>query len=127
MYKVILVDDDKIIRQGLKMMVDWKGHGFEVIGEAKNGREALLLHAELQPDLMIVDIKMPIMCGLQVIEEIRKNDSDCHFIILSGHADFSFAKIAISWGVTAYLVKPVEVNEIEKALVRIVKTNAEEI
>lgn len=121
MYKVILVDDEKLIRQGLQVMVDWKRHGFEVIGEARNGREALLLYAELLPDLMVVDISMPVMDGLHMINEIRKTDWDCHFIILSGHTDSSYAKISISLGVTAYLVKPVDVNEIEKELMRIGK------
>ncbi|MFD0693662.1 response regulator [Paenibacillus sp. GCM10027628] len=119
MYKVVLVDDEKAIRQGLKAIVDWRRHGFEVIGEAGNGREALLRHQELKPDLMIMDVRMPGMDGLQVIEEIRKNDKECQFIILSGHADFSYAKRAISWGVNAYLLKPVDTDEFEAELDRI--------
>src|SRR5689334_8208988 len=105
MYKVILVDDEKAIRQGMKAIVDWRRRGFEVIGEANNGREALLRYQELKPDLMVMDVRMPGIDGLQVIEEIRKTDKECQFIILSGHADFSYAKRAISWGVNAYLLK----------------------
>ena len=119
MYKVILVDDEKAIRQGLKAIIDWQRHGFEVIGEAGNGREALLRHQELKPDLMVMDVRMPGMDGLQVIEEIRKSDKECQFIILSGHADFSYAKRAISWGVNAYLLKPVDTDEFDAELDRI--------
>lgn len=90
MGKVILVDDEKLIRQELLVMVDWKCHGFEVIGEGSNGREALLLYTDLRPDLMVIDICLPDMNGFQLIEEIRKLDSDCQFIIVSGHADFSY-------------------------------------
>ncbi|MBD0378512.1 response regulator transcription factor [Paenibacillus sedimenti] len=119
MYKVILVDDERAIRQGLKAIVDWRRHGFEVIGEAGNGREALLRHQELKPDLMVMDVRMPGVDGLQVIEEIRKSDKECQFIILSGHADFSYAKRAISWGVNAYLLKPVDTDEFDAELDRI--------
>lgn len=119
MYKVVLVDDEKLVRQGMKAIVDWNRHGFEVAGEAVNGREALLRHEELKPDLMLVDVRMPGMDGLKVIEEIRKTDSRCHFIILSGHADFSYAKSAIAWGVHAYLLKPLDTEEIDRELARI--------
>ncbi|WP_169081783.1 response regulator [Paenibacillus sp. PL91] len=119
MHKVILVNPEERIRQQLQETVDWKRHGFEVIGEAGNGREALLLHAELRPDLMVVEISMPEMDGLQVIETIRQTDLECQIIILSSHADFYHAKSAISLGVAAYLLKPADTNEIEKELTRI--------
>lgn len=95
MSKVILVDDEKLIRQELLVMVDWKSHSFEVIGEASNGREALLLYTDLRPDLMVINICLPDINGFQLIEEIRKLDSDCQFIIVSGYADFSYAKTAM--------------------------------
>jgi YesN/AraC family two-component response regulator len=119
LHKVILVDHEEGIRQQLHKTIDWKHHGFEITGEAGNGKEALLLHAELRPDLMVFEISIPVMDGLQVIEEIRKTDSDCHMIILSRLADFSCAKTAISLGVAAYLLKPAKRIEIEKELMRI--------
>lgn len=121
MHKVILVDHDERIRQQLQETVKWKRLGFEVIGEAGSAGEALHLHSELRPDLMVIEISMPVMDGLQLIEKIRKTDSDCHVIILSRLEDFSYAKTAISLGVTAYLVKPAEGVEIEKELMRIGK------
>jgi YesN/AraC family two-component response regulator len=119
--KIILVDHEERIRQQLQETVEWKRHGSEVIGEAGSGGEGLHLHSELRPDLMVVEISMPAMDDLQVIEKIRKTDSDSHVIILSRLEDFSYAKIAISLGVTAYLVKPAEGIEIEKELMRIGK------
>lgn len=80
-----------------------------------------MLYTDLRPDLMVIDICLPDMNGFQLIEEIRKLDSDCQFIIVSGHADFSYAKTAISWGVNAYILKPVDVNEIVTELMRIGK------
>ncbi|QYR23093.1 response regulator [Paenibacillus sp. sptzw28] len=121
MHKVILVDHEEGIRHQLQETVDWERHGFEVIGEAGNGREALLLHDELRPDLIVVEISIPVMDGLQVMEEIRKTDSDCHIVILSRLSDFYYAKTAISLGVTSYLLKPAEGIEIEKELMRIGK------
>jgi two-component system response regulator YesN len=119
MHKVVLVDDEKLIRQGLKAIVDWERYGFKVAGEAGNGREALLRYEELKPDLMVVDVRMPGMDGLHVIEKIRKTDAKCHFIILSGHAEFTYAQSAIAWGVNAYLLKPVDTEEIGRELTRI--------
>lgn len=121
MGKVILVDGEKLIRQELLVMVDWKSYGFEVIGEASKGREALLLYKDLRPDLMVIDICLPDINGFQLIEEIRKLNTDCQFIIVSGHADFSYAKTAISLGAKAFILKPVDVNEIETELMRIRK------
>lgn len=70
MYSVILVDDEPMIREGLKTIIDWEAQGYEVIDTASNGREAVEKYHELQPDLMILDIRMPGMTGLEVIEQL---------------------------------------------------------
>ena len=79
MYKVLIVDDEPMIRAGLQTLIDWERYGFQVVGDAMNGREAMSKYAELAPHLMIIDIRMPVMDGLQVIEEIRKTDAFADF------------------------------------------------
>jgi two-component system response regulator YesN len=119
MYKVLIVDDEPAIRAGLKTLIDWERYGFVVAGDAMNGREAISKHRELAPDVIIIDIRMPGMDGLQAIEEIRKTDPVCRFLILSGYADFDYAKRAISGRVDGYILKPVDESEIAAELERI--------
>jgi two-component system, response regulator YesN len=119
LYKVMLVDDEPAIREGLKTIVDWNGNGFQIVGDAGNGRDAVARHAQLAPDLIVIDIRMPGMDGLQAIGEIRKTDDRCHFLILSGYADFAYARQAILHGVDGYILKPLDEEELEKELVRI--------
>lgn len=119
MYRVFLVDDEPSIREGLTTIIDWEQYGFEIAGTAGSGREAISLFPELRPDLTIIDIRMPGMTGLDVIEEIRKQYPESHFLILSGYADFDYAKKAISFGVDGYLLKPVDEEEMIAELQRI--------
>ncbi|KQX51495.1 response regulator transcription factor [Paenibacillus sp. Root444D2] len=119
MYKVLIVDDEPMIRAGLQTLIDWEHYGFQVVGDAMNGREAMSKYAELGPHLIIIDIRMPVMDGLQVIEEIRKTDASCRFLILTGYADFDYAKRAIVGQVDGYVLKPVDEEEIVVELMRI--------
>jgi two-component system response regulator YesN len=121
MYKVLIVDDEPMIRAGLQTLIDWERYGFQVVGDAMNGREAMSKYAELAPHLIIIDIRMPVMDGLQVIEEIRKTDAACRFLILTGYADFDYAKRAIVGQVDSYVLKPVDEDEIVTELIRIYK------
>ena len=105
MYKVLVVDDEPAIRQGLLKIVDWEALGFCVVGDVSNGRKAVALHKELSPELIVIDIRMPGMDGLQAIREIRKTDGDCQFLILSGYADFAYAKQAIEMNVSGYVLQ----------------------
>ena len=87
--KVLLVDDEPFILQGLKILIDWEQEGFEVVKTAANGEEALEYLRGEQVDLIIADIKMPVVTGLELLEKIRgEKISDAHFVILSGYADF---------------------------------------
>jgi len=96
MLKVLLVDDEPFILQGLKLLVDWEKEGFRVAGTAANGMEALAFLKKEKVDLVIADIKMPQMTGLELLEHIRKEKiSDAYFVILSGYAEFSFAQQAM--------------------------------
>ncbi|MGO4545662.1 response regulator [Paenibacillus sp. 2TAB23] len=119
MHKVLIVDDEPMIREGLQTLVDWNKYGFAVVGTASNGREAIEKHAALTPDLILIDIRMPGMDGLQAIEEIRKKDAICHFLILSGYAEFNYAKQAIAHQVDGYILKPIDEDELESYVERI--------
>lgn len=115
MYRVLVCEDEYIIRKGLIFSIDWAKHQCCVIGEAENGEEGIQKILELQPDIIIADINMPICNGLQMIEETYEK-VNYSIIILSGYNDFDFAMKAIKFGVSEYLLKPVEESEMEKAL-----------
>ena len=115
--KVLLVDDEPFILQGLKILIDWEQEGFEVVKTAANGEEALEYLRGEQVDLIIADIKMPVVTGLELLEKIRgEKISDAHFVILSGYADFEYARKAIRYDCTDYILKPVDREELLKVL-----------
>lgn len=98
-------------------MIDWESHGFRVCGEACDGEEALDRIQELNPDLVVTDISMPVMGGLQLIEHCTKVlNASCRFVILSGHDDFAYAQKAMTCGVHDYWLKPIDVEEIHASL-----------
>lgn len=108
MYKVLLVEDEPVIREGLKTMIERLTTGFTVKAEAQNGKEALrLLHSEM-PDLIVTDIRMREMDGLSMIGKIREMYEDLPIIIISGYGDFQYAQKALKFGVSDYLLKPID-------------------
>lgn len=117
MYHILIADDESIIRQGLKYIIDWESYGFSIIGEASNGLEALDIMKSKSPDLVLLDIRMPKLSGLEVVREARKAGFQGKVIILSGFSDFNYAKEAIAQGVQYYLTKPIEEEELEKIVV----------
>ncbi|PNQ82761.1 response regulator transcription factor [Paenibacillus sp. F4] len=119
MIKVVIVDDEPKLRQGLQTLIPWESLGFIVTATAANGKEALEVIEEKAPDVVIVDIRMPVMDGLQLIERLTSDGHHLHFMILSGYADFEYAKQAIKYGVVGYLLKPVDVAEMSANLKRI--------
>lgn len=116
MYSVFLADDEKIIRQGLHYIVDWKQLGFDIIGEAADGEQCLRFMEEQNPDIVLIDIKMPKLSGLEVIRMARERHYHGKIIILSGYSDFKYAQEAIRYDVNFYLTKPIDEFELEKAL-----------
>jgi two-component system, response regulator YesN len=119
LYKVFLVEDEIVTREGMRDNVDWKAHGFEFSGEAPDGEMALpLLHA-LKPDVLITDIRMPFMDGLQLSQIVRDRMPTTKVIILSGHDEFEYAQKAIKLGVSEYLLKPVSVQDLHNVLQRV--------
>ncbi len=116
-FTVLLVDDEPLVLEGLTFMIDWESHGFRICGEACDGEEALNRIQELNPDLVVLDISMPVMDGLQLIEHCTKAlNVPSRFIVLSGHDDFAFAQKALTCGVLDYWLKPIDVEEINATL-----------
>ncbi len=111
MYKLILVDDESEICEGLKEIVPFEALGFTVVGEAGNGVEALQLCESLEPDLIITDIRMPLMDGLTLCRQVRAISPTTQFIILSGYDDFEYARQAIEVKTMGYLLKPISSAE----------------
>jgi two-component system response regulator YesN len=116
LYKVFFVEDEAITREGIRDNVDWEANGFEFCGEASDGEMALPLLRTAQPDVLITDIKMPFMDGLQLSKIMRERMPWVKIIILSGHDEFEYAQQAIKLGVTDYLLKPITVQNLQNAL-----------
>ncbi|MDZ4991862.1 response regulator [Clostridium perfringens] len=116
MYKVMLADDENLILQGLENIIDWEELGLEVVNKASNGQEAIDRFNENPVDIVVTDINMPQVTGLELLKELKKINSDVKFIILSGYDDFSYAKKAIELGVENYILKPIDEEELEKTL-----------
>ena len=119
MLNVLIVDDEPFIRQGLRVMIDWEAEGFNIIGEASDGAEALDMMEYSNVDLVIADIQMPGMNGLSLMREIRAEGmNDVQFVILSGYQEFSYAQEAMKYGCLEYIIKPVNRED----LLRILRT-----
>ena len=109
--RVLLVDDEIMIREGFKRLFDWESHDCEVVGEAADGMEALAKIDSLRPDIAIMDINIPIMNGLKVIQMSRLKHPDTAFVIVSGYDDFSYCREALRLQITDYILKPVNYEE----------------
>lgn len=127
MYRVIIADDESMIRNGLRETVEWDALGLELCGEAADGREALKLAGQNKPHILITDIKMPGMNGIELIKEIKKQDSDIKVIILSAFSDYVYLKEAILSGAENYLLKPIDNEELTQTLVSTVSNIEQEI
>ncbi len=109
--RVLLVDDEIMIREGFKRLFDWETHNCQVVGEAADGMEALAKIDTLDPDIAIMDINIPIMNGLKVIQLSRIKHPDTAFVIVSGYDDFSYCREALRLQITDYILKPVNYEE----------------
>lgn len=118
MFKVLLVDDMEILRLELKRLSIWERFDFEIAAEASDGADALELLLEKNFDLVITDIRMPVVDGLELLSEIKSQNLCACTILLSEHNDFSYAKKGISQGAFDYLLKPVDIEELQSVLAR---------
>ena len=106
MYRVMIIDDEADVIEGISCTVDWQAYGISICGYAENGRDALAQIPALKPDLLIVDVTMPIMSGIELLENLRMQGIYIPFIILSGHGEFAYAQKALALGAADYLLKP---------------------
>ncbi|WFR58664.1 response regulator [Anaerocolumna sp. AGMB13025] len=119
---ILLVDDEPFIRKGLAALIDWEAEGYRIAGEASNGRNALQLMVEEEYDLIISDIKMPEMDGIEFLSYVRnKKISNARFVFLSGYYDFQYAKTGMQYGCCDYILKPIQKDELLAALRRIME------
>ncbi len=117
MLKLILADDEEMIRESIRSLIRWEEMDIEVAASCKNGPETLQAIMTLKPDIVLTDIKMPGMSGLDLISRVYdRRDLTVEFILLSGYAEFEYAKRAISYRVSNYLLKPCNENQIMEAV-----------
>ena len=121
MYRVLIADDEAIIREGIKCLLDWEKIGYTIADEAANGEQTLQKICTLDPDVVLIDIRMPGLTGLEVIRKAREAGFDKKIIILSGYSDFKYAQEAIRYGVQYYLTKPIDEDELSEILIAIRK------
>ena len=125
MRKVLIVDDEAMIREGLRYVIDWQSYGFEIVDTAENGEVGLEKIAHYQPDVVIADIKMPGKNGLEMINAAIEQGLTFYAVILSGYSDFDYARQAIQLGAVNYLLKPVNEDELIKILKLITQKETE--
>lgn len=119
MLKVFLVEDEFVVRQGIKNNIDWVSHGYEFCGESSDGELAFPMIQKMRPDIVITDIRMPFMDGLELSKLIKKELPEIEIIILTGHGEFEYAKEAIKIGIAEYLLKPINGEELLKEVDRL--------
>ncbi len=112
--KVLLVDDDLLVCKGLRKLIPWESFGFDTVLEAHNGETAYALAVSSSPDLILSDISMPVLDGLGFCEKISKTMADTPVILLSAYESFDYARAAMKYGVTHYLLKPIDKQKIEE-------------
>ena len=120
MYKVVIIDDEPVIVQGLSRSIKWENYSCEVVGTASGGEEGLELIGRVHPDIVFSDIRMPHMDGMTMIASAKSQYPDMEITILTGFQDFEYARQAILLGVTRFLVKPSRMDELQEAVAAMV-------
>ncbi len=118
-YRIVLCEDEPLLLERLRRMVEGLDSGFTVVGMAENGREALAALDETGADLLITDIRMPVMDGIELIKKLQEEQPRLECMLISGYGDFEYARTALRLGVCEYLLKPVSEEELKMALQRI--------
>ena len=123
MYAIMIVEDEELIRQGLTSLVDYEQFGMTVINQAENGREAWEKFQEQPADILLTDINMPQMNGLDLAHLVKEQSPSCHIIFLTGYDDFEFARKAIKLGADDYLPKPFHLAELNARIKSVIRRN----
>ena len=118
-YRVLLADDEEEIRTGISRKIDWAALGFSLVGEAGNGEEALELAEQLRPDVVLTDIKMPFIDGLELCRHLRQSLPAAKLVVFSGFDDFEYARQAVGMGVSEYILKPINAAELSEVLTKL--------
>ncbi|MBO9605768.1 MAG: response regulator transcription factor [Paenibacillaceae bacterium] len=126
MTKLLIVDDDRFIREGLVQLIDWDDLGVEIVGMAEGGREALRMFEDRQPHIVLTDIRMPQGDGLELIERIRDKGWQTQIIVLSGYNDYAYVRQAMKFQVEDYLLKPVDATELTNIIKNCCESNDEQ-
>lgn len=121
MYKVLIIDDEEAIREGLVKTIDWEDMSCEIVGEAEDGDEGLAMISAFKPDIVFTDIRMPGMDGLAMISKIKELNYECKIIILTGFRDFEYAQEAVRLGAFRFILKPSKTEEIKLAIADAIK------
>ena len=116
MYKLLIVDDEEIEREGMAHFIPWEEQGIQLVGTAWNGVQGLEMMERLRPDIVLVDVKMPVMSGLEMIRQARQTFPDVVYVILSGYGEYEFTSQAMEEGVRHYLLKPCDEKRIREVL-----------
>lgn len=116
LYRIILADDEEEIREGIKRKIDWAGNGYELVGTAENGQEALEMAENLHPDVVMTDIKMPFMDGLTLGKRLLELMPATKLVLFSGFDDFEYAQKAIQISAAEYILKPINSAELTSVL-----------
>ncbi len=112
LYKMLVIDDEYLVRLGIQKTIPWEKYGIQIVGEAANGQQGLELALELSPDIIICDVRMPLMDGLEFVQRVNELELDCVMVMLSGYKDFDYAKESLEGGAFAYLLKPIDNHEL---------------
>lgn len=118
MFKVLIADDEMHFRHYMRNVIDWQEHGFEIIGEAKNGLEALELSAQHRPHIALLDINMPFLDGIALAEKLKELHKDIHIALITGYSEFEYARKALQLGVEDYILKPFKRDDFLSTLLR---------
>jgi len=119
MLKTLVVDDEYLVRAGICQTIDWSERGVEIVGQADNGEDGLELALLHRPDVIITDVRMPYMNGLELIAKLKEHKLDSGIIVLSGYDEFQYAQTAMQYGASTYLLKPVDIEQLAEAVLKV--------